>query len=61
MPHEMIRTDAEKGIWECPSCSRKIVLKEDKHEVLVPGERVGHFGSTYPGVRMGFTQIIQES
>ena len=53
MSHEMIRTDAENGVWESMSCARKIVLTGDNYKVLNDdGCPEAHFGTTEPDLTM---------
>lgn len=53
MTHEMIRTDDENQVWECPSCPHSITFIEGQYRTLVPGDDVAHCGTTLPDLYLG--------
>lgn len=60
MDHEMIRTDSENGVWECPSCPRKLFIARDNFKVLEQGDfGAQHFGTMTPGLYPGAIEVDQ--
>jgi hypothetical protein len=58
MHHEMLLTDAQEGIWECPVCPRIIILRRDLFRVLVKGDLgVSHMGASVPGLMLGPSEV----
>jgi hypothetical protein len=56
--HEMICTDVDLGLWECPSCGRRCLLNNERFRVLDQGDfEAFHFGSTVPDLVIGDVDV----